>query len=149
LIGFNALFNSPSDMERPAYEGRGIASSLMMSPDVALAGMNGAPMPGSGGGHAARVGEISNPRRTSRPSAPQNMVPHRYYVNQTNRVPRIRYQGSGDPFNQNEYAADVSARLNRMSGGQARVNIVHDATSRRMSELELQDSMRDDLRGGR
>jgi hypothetical protein len=147
LMAANFLFNSPSDMKPPAYEGR--QRTLMQSPDVALAGMNGAPMPGSGGGHAARGGDLRNPRRIARPSPPQNTIPRRYYVNQTNRVPRIRYAGSGDPYDRNEYANEVASHMQRMAGGNARINIVHDATSRRMSELEFQDKMREDLRGGR
>jgi hypothetical protein len=36
-----------------------------------------------------------------------------------------------------------------MTGGNARINVVHDATSRRMSQLEFEDTLREDLRGGR
>jgi len=147
LMAANFMFNSPSDMKPPAYEGS--QRRMMQSPDVGLAGMAGAPMPGSGGGHVVRGGEMRNPRRTNRPTPPQNTIPRRYYVNQTNRVPRIRYAGSGDPYDRNEYATEVATHLQRMAGGDARINVVHDATSRRMSEHEFQDKMREDLRGGR
>jgi len=147
LMGANYLFNSPSDMQPPAYAGR--QRTLQQSPDVGLAGMAGAPMPGSGGGHVVRGGEMRNPRRTNRPASPQNTIPRRYYVNQTNRVPRMRFNASGDPYDQNAYANEVASHMQRMAGGDARINVVHDATSRRMSELEFQDKMREDLRGGR
>ena len=70
-------------------------------------------------------------------------------MNQTNRVPRVRYNASGDPYDQNAYASEVSSHIQRMAGGDSRINMVHDATSRRMNEVEFQDKMRHDLRGGR
>lgn len=147
LMVANWMFNSASDIQPPAYSGR--QRSLQQSPDVAMAGMNGAPMPGSAYGHAHRGGEMRNPRRTNKPPMPQNTIPRRYYVNQTNRVPRIRFNGSGDPLDRNLLATDTAAHLQRMTGGDARINVVHDATSRRMSELQFDDKMREDLRGGR
>jgi hypothetical protein len=145
LVGASLLFSSPTDMKAPAYEGRG--RQYMMSPDRAMAGMNGAPLPGAGGGSVARVGEMSRPRRVTRPGQPRNNIPRRYYVNQTNRVPRLRFHGSGDPYDRNQYVSDVSSHMQSLAGGNMKVNIVHDATSRRMSEIEFQDRMRSDLRG--
>lgn len=147
LMVANWMFNSASDVQPPAYEGR--QRSLQQSPDVAMAGMNGAPMPGSAYGHAHRGGEMRNPRRTNKPPVPTNTIPRRYYVNQTNRVPRIRFNGSGDPFDRNQLAVDTAAHLQRMTGGNANINVVHDATSRRITELQFEDNMREDLRGGR
>ena len=147
LMAAKDIFTSPTEMNSPEYTGR--QRTLMQSPDVGLAGMSGAPMPGSGGGHAVRGGEWRSPRRVDRPNPPQNTIPKRYYVNQTNRVPRVRYNASGDPYDQNAYASEVSSHIQRMAGGDSRINMVHDATSRRMNEVEFQDKMRHDLRGGR
>lgn len=147
LMGANALFRSPTEMRAPDYDGR--QKQMQQSPDVGMAGMNGAPMPGVGGGHAHRGGEMRSPRRVSRPSPPQNTIPHRYYVNQTNRVPRVRYTASGSANAGNQDAVEMGRHMQRMGGGATSVNITHDATSRRLSEHEFQDKMRDDLRGGR
>jgi hypothetical protein len=142
-----AVLTSPSEMKEPKYSKRG--KELMQSPDLGFASMSGAPMPGVGGGHAHRGAEMRNPRRIDRAGSPINTVPNRYYVNQTNRVPRVRMSGSSDSSSQLQYADSIGEHMSRMQGGAARVNVVHDPMSRRMSKREFQDQMREDLRGGR
>lgn len=147
LLAARALFSSPTEMGAPAYEGR--QRSISHSPDVALASMNGAPMPGSAYGHAHRGGEWRNPRRVNKVTPPQNTIPRRYYVNQTNRVPRMRFTASGDPYDSNQLAVEAASQIQRMAGGQSTINVVHDVTGRRMSEMEMSERLRSDLRGGR
>lgn len=61
----------------------------------------------------------------------------------------MRVAGRGDPYDANAYAQEAAAEMQRLAGGNANVNIIHDATSRRASELELADQLRNDMTGGR
>ena len=147
LMALFGTMTSPTEMHVPEYEGR--QRALMMAPDVAMAGGAGTLAPGSAFGHSMRPGEFQSPRRVEANQSQRSAPPRKYYVQQTNRTPRARLAAQGDPYDANQYAEEVSAGMQRMAGGNMRVNVVHDATSRRRSELEMQDQLLSDMRGGR
>lgn len=144
LMGLFGLMKSPAPMDEPDFDAN------VMAPDAAYIGMDGeAPAPGARAGNVAERGTARRPIRQEKSEWPKMPGSRRMYVEQTNRTPRVRYYSSGDPYDANAYAQEVDAGIRSQSGGGANINIVHDATSRRLSQQEMRDRAREDMTGKR
>lgn len=120
------------------------SARLQRTPDAALVGINGqAPLPGGGGGN---VGLSAGPLDVMGPTRPTMVPSRRFYYQQSNRVPQIRVQSAGDLQQRAETIARTESLLmDQRNRGGFNINVVSHPGTRRRSDVELEDEMRDGM----